>query len=175
MGISTKTATMFGRRAGKAHKRMQQIKLAELTIPLLQEHDSWAVIPQSLDEEDALLVPAEKDESGLIPKTVGELWCRCKVTFFNKERHTAVSMCRGDADENPILWAFWNNQEFVNLLLPPAPDFVLEVEGPDNFCRQFGLPAAEIFPILFEVEPEFQTEPQKRIVLIYADGNILPL
>ena len=154
---------------------MQQIKLTELTIPLLQEHDTWAVVKQSPDDNDALLVPVEKDEAGLIPKTVGELWCRCKVTFFNKERHVAMSMCRGDADESPILWAFWNEAGFVNLLLPPAPDFVLEVEGPDNFCRQFGLASGDIFPILFEVEPEFQTEPQKRVVLIYADGNILPL
>ena len=151
---------------------MKQIKFSDLNMSSFQNHDSWQVLEETLEEIDISLIPADKNESGLISSKNGEVWCLSKMTFFNNEQHFASSMCRGDSNEGPILWSVWKDNELITLMLPPAPDFVLDIDGPASFCSEFNLSQQDIFPISFEVIPEFQLEPHKRAVLIYPDGTV---
>ena len=57
----------------------------------------------------------------------------------------------------------------IRLILPPAPSFVLEEEGPNAFCEKFGKRLEEVFPINFEVIPKFEIEPHLRSIRIHPD------
>ena len=151
---------------------MELIKLSELNDDLLQKFDSWRVLEETYDYEDVSLSPAYKNNNGEISNKNGEVWCLSKAIFANGEEHKASSMCRGDSNQGPLLWSVWNNTKRINLLLPPAPDFVLKKEGPIKFCAEFNKPPGEVFPIRFEIIPKFQIEPNLRIVAIYQDGTL---
>lgn len=151
---------------------MKLIKLSELNDDLLQKFDSWRVLEETYDDEDVSLSPAYKNNNGEISNKNGEVRCLSKAIFANGEVHKASSMCRGDSNEGPLLSSVWNKTKWINLLLPPAPDFVLKKEGLINFCATFNKPPDEVFPIQFEVIPKFQIEPNLRTVTIYQDGTI---
>ncbi|MBX3254204.1 MAG: hypothetical protein KF862_08705 [Chitinophagaceae bacterium] len=148
------------------------IKLDELNIDIFNRFDSWRVLEQSYDKEQLLLTPAFKNGDGTISKKNGEVWCISRILFSDGSTHQGASMCRGDTDEGPLLWSIWNNTKFQTLIVPPAPDFVLEEEGPIPFSKSFNKNTDQVFPIKFEVIPKFEIEPYERDILINIDGIV---
>ena len=151
---------------------MEIIKLDELSIEKLKKIDAWKIVEESYKDYDYLITPADKTNKGEVSKRNGQVWCLSHAFFFNEEQHIACTMCRGDSKDGPLLWSVWNGNKFVTLMVPPAPDFVLEVEGPINFCKEFKRPLNKVFPIKFEAQPSFEIKPHKRIVTITADGIV---
>src|SRR5579872_1891483 len=130
---------------------MEPIKLSDLGVPELLEVDAWKVADPAYDEIELLLVPADKDEAGLILQSNQEVWCLSRATFSNGAVHDALSMCMTDPDGRPQLWSVWNGDFFVALFVPPASDLILESHGPENFCSEFHESAGNVFPIVFEM------------------------
>jgi hypothetical protein len=97
---------------------------------------------------------------------VGEVWCACTATFADGSEHAAAALCRGDSDFGPALWTFRLGEESVRLVLPPAPRFVLAVEGPAPFADKFGKQLDDVFPIELCVVPRFAVSPRVRSALL---------
>jgi hypothetical protein len=152
---------------------MDAIKLSKIEISDLKRIDAWKILESTYDDEDMTLIPAEKNRQGFITRENGDLWCWCKATFANGALHDAIALCRGDSDQGPMLWTFWNGEDVVGLMVPPAPDFVLEVDGPANFCQEFSESAENVFPISLEAVPKFEVAPTIRRITIYAEGAIV--
>lgn len=161
---------------------MEIIKLEELSTEQLMRIDAWQIVeelgegdgiitPKILEDYEGLITPADKDKDGLISRDIGGVWCLTYAIFANGDKHIACSLCEGDSDEGPICWSVWNGVDFVVLMVPPAPDFVLEVDGPDHFCSDFGKSIHDVFPLTFEVVPLFQNKPHQRKVVIQPDGK----
>jgi hypothetical protein len=148
---------------------MEYGRLSELNIGSFANNDSWMIAEESIEDNDVLLKPAYKIK-GRVSKKNGEVWCLSKALFSNGEIYSASSMCRGDSDQGPLLWSVWNGEKYVALIVPPAPDFVLESEGPIAFCNEFARNPEDVFPISFEVVPLFEIEPHKRSLLIGIKG-----
>ncbi len=149
----------------------ENIYLSELTNEHLIKCDSWKVFEESLDEEDVILEPAIKTQDGLVAASNREVWCFCKAIFANGDEHFASAMCRGDSDDGPLLCSVWNGKVDVRILVPAAPSFVLEKEGPIFFCKEFGKEIEDVFPIIFNVIPLFETNPTIRWIKI--DSGII--
>jgi hypothetical protein len=145
--------------------------LSQLNYHDLGAHPAWAVAGDP-EAEDVELAPVRLDSAGRVPRDVGEVWCLCEAVFADGSRHLASAMCRGDSDQGPLLWTVWNGAEDVPLLLPPAPDFVLEKEGPEVFVMKFRLNLPEVFPMRIEVVPRFAVEPEHRSVALDVSGPI---
>jgi hypothetical protein len=152
---------------------MESIKFSEIELADLRRTDAWKGLESTYDDDDLTLVPAERNKEGFISRKNGEVWCLCKANFANGAVHDAIAMCRGDSDQEPLLWTFWNGDTLVDLKVPPAPDFVLESEGPDVFCQEFNETAENVFPIVLEAVPRFEVAPTIRRVTIYAEGVIV--
>jgi hypothetical protein len=149
---------------------MGPIKLSELSFLDLRKIDAWKVIESSYEEEELLLVPADKNERGNILLKNRGVWCLSKATFLNGTVHEAISMCRADSEEEPGSWSVWNGEKYVPLFVPPAPDFVLETDGPEPFSKEFNEKVENVFPIDFEMVPRFERDPQVRRIVISTDG-----
>lgn len=145
--------------------------LSQLTDDDLKQHPAWVVVG-GYEAEDLELSPVEFDSNGRIPSNVGEVWCLCTATFANGNQYMASAMCRGDCTEGPLLWEVSNGKQTVPLLLPPAPPFVLDQEGPEAFSTQFDLSVDDVFPLIIEVAPRFAIEPEKRSVKLGTSGII---
>jgi len=151
---------------------MNPVKLSQLEF---DKYDSWRVLEDSYEEEEHLLLPAIKNEDGKISRENGEVWCLSKAIFSNGEEFSACTMARGDSGDTPRLWTVFYNNKLIQLFVAPAPDFVLELDGPEPFCKEFNLHPTEIFPLSFEILCQFEHEPTARKVLVYEDGAISQL
>ena len=129
------------------------------------------ITPELLEGYEGLIAPADKDGNSLILPANGQVWCLTNATFANGQNHIALSLCEADTDVGPICLAVWNGTEFIDFLVPPAPDFVLEVNGPIPFCKKFNTSPDEVFPLVFSVVPQFKEEPHQRTIAIQPDGR----
>lgn len=136
--------------------------LNEMTIQDFKQTPCWKVLETGFDENDVKLVEAAISDDGTVLATNGEVWCKGIATFNNGLIYDGVCMCRADASDGPLLITIWNGQKDVSIIMPPAPDFVLENEGPEPFCQAFHLSYQEIFPIQFLVEAKFEVAPLTR-------------
>jgi hypothetical protein len=150
----------------------KKIRLSQLTNEYLKTNSAWETIVETIDEEDVQLTPVEFDQKGRIPIHLGEVWCLCRAIFANETEYIASAMCRGDSSDGPLLWSVWNGSEDVRLMLPPAPSFVLEKEGPECFANKFNLSIKDVFPILFEVIPRFESAPEIRRIKLGFSGEL---
>jgi len=144
----------------------QMVTLSNLTYKDFERWQAWRVIENTYQDEDISLQPARLDELGLIDKRNGEVWCLCKAVFACGEKHKASGMCRGDSSDGPFLLTISNGVEDVTLIQPPAPDFVLQAEGAEQFSKRFDKKLNEVFPLTIKVIPHFQLEPKERYVVI---------
>lgn len=148
--------------------------LDELSNDLLAAHPVWCGTGIESDDGLQYYTPLRLTPDGLVPSSVGEVFCLSNCRFSDGTNHLACSMCRGDSPEGPLLWTVWDGEKDSRLILPPAPDFVLAQEGPEAFAAAFGLPLAAVFPAIFEVVPEFATAPRRRRVkLTHVGAEVL--
>ena len=140
--------------------------LSELTNNDLFKNTCWRVIQETIDDEDVTLEPANLSDEGKVLAINGEVWCKGLAKFKNGLTFTGACMCRADSSDGPLLITVWNGHRDVSLIMPPAPDFVLAQEGPVPFCNAFDLIIDDVFPIQFNVEPEFEIEPFFRAVIL---------
>jgi len=143
---------------------MNGIKLSEMSYRYFEIHDAWKVIIDSYQEEELRMEPAFKNQFNQVQCENGEVWCLCQAIFNDGSIHKASAMCRADSNEGPLLLSFWNDSEDVTLILPPAPDFVLDTEGPIPFAQKFSKNFEEVFPIKFFIIPLFEFPPTQRQV-----------
>ncbi len=144
-------------------------KLSQLDNSDLLRHPAWLAVGDYAQDVDAELVPLPLDE-GRIPETAGEVWCFCTVTFADGTEHLGSAMCRGDSKDTLSLWSVWKDEEPVRILVPPAPSFVLEKQGPSPFARHFGRCVGEVFPLTIQAVPPFAVNPQVRAVRLDLTG-----
>lgn len=147
-----------------------RVTLDLLTNDLLIQYPVWGETGELNDDGERFYTPVRLTKKVLVPCEVSEVFCLSKCHFANGTSHLACAMCRGDSPEGPLLWTIWNGQKDVRLILPPAPDFVLQKEGPEAFASAFGLPLAAVFPAIFEVVPEFATAPRRRRAKLTPSG-----
>lgn len=141
---------------------MNKTTLSKLSYKIFSDHDCWKVVEESVENKDIELIPALRTSDNLVSRLNGEVWCLSKATFSNGKVFLASSMCRGDSSLGPTLISVWNGKVEVPLILPPAPPFVLSIDGPDAFCKKFKLKYEAVFPLLFEVVPKFEIMPLER-------------
>jgi hypothetical protein len=146
--------------------------LSQLQNEDLKKYIAWETVVESIDDDDISLMPADLDKDGRIPESLGEVWCLCRAIFKNGSEYIASAMCRGDSSDGPLLYSVWNGNENIRLILPPAPPFVLEKEGPESFAKKFNLNINDIFPIIFEVVPRFVTKPEIRRLKLDISGEL---
>lgn len=150
------------------------MRLSELTYDDLAKVHVWAIAAGSEDDEDATLSPVSLTDSGLVPSSVGEVWCLCVARFADGSEHKATAMCRGDSSDGPLLWTVSTGAEDVSLVVPPAPDLVLSKQGPAPFASKFGRTRGQVFPLTIEAITGFTMDPRRRQVTIGADGVLEP-
>jgi hypothetical protein len=144
---------------------MERIKLSNLTNEVLTRINCWRVEVDTIEDEDISLTPAIKSTEDKILPLNGEVWCQTTVFFSNGEKKKGSCMCRADSEDGPLLVTVWNGAKDVSLIMPPAPEFVLEMEGPNKFCSEFQLEYEEIFPLRILVVPIFETPPNLRQII----------
>ena len=144
--------------------------LGELSDDDLRQHPAWAVVG-GYEAEDLLLSPLVLDDQGLVPGSVGEVWCLCEAVFADGSQYLATAMCRGDSDCDPVLWSVSNQDTWVPLFLSPPPRFVLRKHGPKVFARRFGRRANSVFPLTMTVVPRFDVEPRVRSIRLDKRGS----
>lgn len=145
--------------------------LEELELNDLIQVNSWKTINEDEDLEP-FLEPATKNINGRLIEGNGSCWCLSNVLFSNGTKFYAISRCRADDSEIPLNWSVWNGKEFIPLLVPPVPQFVLDIDGPNYFCEKFDLNLEEVFPMVLIVKDEFDLEPHKRTVTIDTVGVV---
>lgn len=150
---------------------LQQTTLAHLDQHKLRDRLAWRWTGMYDAAGDEILEPVHLTSAGRIPATVGEVFCFCLLTFNDNSQHPGCAMCRGDSSLGPIALSAWNDNKSVRLLLPPAPGFVLEKEGPGAFCSEFGRDSARVFPLKITVIPHFAKPPNERVIRIAASGE----
>ena len=146
--------------------------IAGLNYADLRECNAWKWTGQCDDRGDEILAQVQFDSTGRIPADVGEVWCLSVCRFADGSEHAACAMCRGDSELGPTAISVWNGTSDIRLMVPPAPDFVLDKEGPTVFCRSFGLDLKSVFPIEVRVIPEFSTQPLLRSARIESSGRL---
>lgn len=152
---------------------MEQTRtFADLSYGDLQVCPAWRSTGTCDERGNQVLKPVRLGADGSIPASVEEVWCLCKCRFADATEHGACSSCDGDTSEGPLAWSVWNGDEFIPIIVPPAPDFVLEKEGPIAFCRAFNLESQAVFPLEIEVVPAFEIAPHRRSVLIDSSGRL---
>jgi hypothetical protein len=149
-----------------------QKTVANLSYDDLREKSGWQWTGAYDDDGNEVLVPVKFDALGRILESAGEVWCLCTCRFANGSEHPACAMCRGDSKEGPLALSVWDGERFVPVILPPAPEFVLEKEGPLTFCRRFTLEPDEVFPMEIIVVPRFAVAPHRRSVRIGISGIV---
>lgn len=150
--------------------RPRSRRLSELGGEDLLARPAWRVTgdPHAADVE---LEPVDLVQ-GFVSADVGEVWCLCTATFADGSTHHASALCRGDSDFGPRPWSFMQGPNAVRLLLPPAPQFVLDQEGPVFFAGIFGRSIDDVFPIQLRVVPQFATPPRSRSILLTIGGPV---
>lgn len=146
--------------------------LGTLTYRDLDEHVAWEATGDIADG-DELLLPATLTTEGLVPASVGEVWCRSRCRFSNGSTHRACALYKGDSEDGPLVWSVFNGSVDVRLILPPAPDDILAIDGPERFAASFGLTLAEVFPVEISAECTFETPPTRRSIVVYSSGRIV--
>jgi hypothetical protein len=147
----------------------RQITLADLTYEDLNQFPVWKQTPIIAAGGNPVLEPLIK-KGQLVPGDVGMVWCLCVCIFKDGSRYLACALCRGDVAEGPICWSVWNGQKEVILLVPPAPENVLRIDGPENFAKSFSRTINQVFPLEIQVCSEFETPPKRRRVRVDATG-----
>lgn len=56
-------------------------------------------------------------------------------------------------------------------MVPPAPPFVLKVQGPEVLAQRFGKSVDQVFPLRMEALVEFAHPPHRRVVLFTRFGR----
>jgi len=86
--------------------------------------------------------------------------------FACGEENLASGVCRGDSSDGPLLLSVFNGVEDVTLIKPPAPDFVLQAQGPEQFSKRFDKKPNEVFPLTIKVIPQFQKSRKTDMLLL---------
>lgn len=122
-------------------------QLGELELADFDEVKIWAAAIDACDDEDLEPRPGKfsvgLDESGL--------WVRVRATCADGSTFAGIAM----ADSHPpylLALSFEVSGEWVGLVPPGAPDFVLAAEGPAVFSDQLGKPLKAVFPLRIESE-----------------------
>lgn len=152
---------------------MRVVTLGTLSDGDLRDCPAWKSSGQLIDS-DKVLVPADLTIEGTIATTVGEVWCRSTCTFRNGATHPATAMYRGDRAEGPLAWTISFSGREIPLVVPPAPAFVIEYDGPAAFARVFGLRLIDIFPLVIKSDVRFAMPPSERSVHIGPHGILDP-
>jgi hypothetical protein len=148
------------------------VTIATLNDQHLRDFPAWEWTGEYDNDGNEILVPVLLNECDAVPQSVGEAWCRCSCRFAEGSEHAASAMCRGDSALGPVGISVWNGQKHVRLILPPAPEFVLQEEGPAAFCESFGRRLEAVFPVELLVIPRFALVPQDRSVRIEQSGKV---
>jgi hypothetical protein len=134
----------------------------------LAVHPAWEATGD-IEDGDKVLVPAAMVD-GAVSAATGEVWCRSECVFANGDRHPATAMYRGDGPEGPLAWTVSCEGEEMPLIVPPAPDFVLQLDGPSAFAQRFSLPTEAVFPLEIRSAVRFESPPAIRSVFLAEDG-----
>ena len=114
------------------------VKLSTVTNEDFARVPAWQVGGDVLEDEDPELVPAARSDDGKLSRSIGEVWCLADAIFSDGSRLPSIALCRGDSSDGPMLWQVWDGRQYIPLVVPPAPDFVLDVDGPIPFSGKFG-------------------------------------
>lgn len=152
----------------KALGNPQQVTLGTLTFEDLGRFPVWEPTGE-IEDGDQVLLPVALDLAGRVPSTRGEVWCLCVCRFSNGTEAPACAVCQANSGEGPLGWSVWNGERDVRLILPPAPPFVLAEEGPEAFCRAFGLDISAAFPLEIAALCPFEMPPHRRSVVLAVD------
>jgi hypothetical protein len=150
------------------------MRRSELTASKFRETPAWHVVGDPLLDDDPEVAPAPLTSAGTISMGAKEVWCLVQARFADGTLLDGVALCRGDSPEGPLLWQFFGEGELISLFVPPAPDFVLEEDGPEAFARRFSRPVSAIFPLTVVVQARFERAPVRRAVEIAPDGTLTP-
>jgi len=148
--------------------------LANLSNADLQRVHAWEVTGKKSSKGESILIPVGLVDGEVVPRNVGEIWCLCRCTFNDASEHIASAMCRGDSSDGPLGISVWNGERSLRIMVPPAPPFVLEKEGPIVFARHFKRSVQAVFPAKIEVLPRFAVHPTVRTAVIQVNGIVYP-
>ena len=149
-----------------------EVTLARLTYSHLRSCPAWEVTGRQDDRGEAILAPTTLLDGNTVQSIARAVWCLCTCIFKDGSTHPACAMCCPYSDKGPLAWTVWNGRDDVSLIPPPAPDFVLEKEGPKMFASKFNRNLDSVFPLEILVLPMFQQPPVRRSVRISANGII---
>lgn len=143
--------------------------LGTLSDEDLTVHPAWEATGDT-EDGDKELVPAPMVDRETVSATAREVWCLSECIFANGDTHPATAMYRGDGPEGPLAWTVSHDGEEIPLVVPPAPDFVLQLDGPAAFAQKFNLPTEAVFPLEIRSIVRFQSHPAERSVHLNQDG-----
>lgn len=99
------------------------------------------------------VVPVRK-EAVVMENDIGVI-VPIKAALSNSEKILGLASVNGDAPEILPGPTFFINNDYFSLMLPPAPSFVLEQQGPEILATILKLPIRKIFPIALATDVIF--------------------
>ncbi len=133
---------------------------------------AWQGVGDYLEDADPEYQPVRFDAAGRVPASAGYVHCRCVATFSDGTKHEAVGICGSHSEEGPELVSVLRGEQYHRVMVPPAPPFVLEAEGPAPFAKAFDRSVADVFPLSVEVVAKFEIPPHIRHVVLDTGGMI---
>lgn len=109
---------------------------------------------------DILVKPLTEYDLNLISDK--QIWVRIKCKINDGTEFKGI--CNLDiGDSDLINYSFYINGNWINLLTKPAPDFVLEIDGPIPFSEKLGKRIKDVFPLTLTAETKLDKNFEKLI------------
>ena len=80
-----------------------------------------------------------------------QIWVRINCKTSDKTEFNGI--CNLDINAGSLTnYSFYINDSWITLLTKPAPDFVLEKDGPNPFAEKIGKKLTDVFPLTLTAE-----------------------
>jgi hypothetical protein len=126
-------------------KQLEDLQLEDFdTFPM------WIDLYGDNDELEGQVEPM-MDQFELSSELKQHVWCRVKVGLQDGTELNGIGMYFCDTGQIGN-FSIKIGQTWIRLILPPAPEFVLEKEGPATFSQRLGKSLGEVFPMIIETD-----------------------
>ena len=125
-------------------------KLEELELEDFDEFPLWVNLFGNNDELEGLVEPVV-GHSELSRNLDFDVLCRTNIELRDGSVLKGIAMYYPESGKIGN-FSMKNDEEWLTIMLPPAPDFVLKVDGPESFAKKLNKPFLQVFPVTITTE-----------------------
>ena len=125
-------------------------KLKDITLEDFDGHPIWYDLHGDEDKLEGLVESLDQ-VAELSLALEHHVWCRILVRLNDGTKLKGIGMYFSDSGQLGN-FSIKSGGNWLSLLLPPAPDFVLAESGPTQLARSLDKNYSEVFPLIIETE-----------------------